>query len=142
MAIYRLGFPELISDVAKKAPGQQGESGGKRFKSDVIFEEIRERAAQVGGIDQRTKWASEMNAFVQEAEMAKQIGAAYKFVISQGADKQEWTVDLKSQPPFVGKGAREGHQKPEVEIALTDETFVQMAAGKLKPDQVRGRRRW
>lgn len=42
VAIYKLGFPELTSPQ-----GQSKAIGGTSFRSDVIFEEIRERAAQV-----------------------------------------------------------------------------------------------
>jgi hypothetical protein len=55
-----------------------------------------------------------------------------------GTDKREWTVDLKSSPPFVGQSDQQpkGAAKPDVEIALSDELMLQLAQGKMKPDQV------
>uniref|UniRef100_A0A914GYM0 Sterol carrier protein 2 n=1 Tax=Globodera rostochiensis TaxID=31243 RepID=A0A914GYM0_GLORO len=115
VAIYKLGFPQIADQ-----PAREQKAAAKDFKSDAIFEEIRERAAK-------------------ESELSNQINSIFKFVISRGADKREWTVDLKSSPPFVGNSPREKlsdqTKKADAEIALSDDTFVQMAAGKLKPDQ-------
>ncbi|KAL3108507.1 hypothetical protein niasHT_015429 [Heterodera trifolii] len=119
VAIYKLGFPELINRNKDEGHGKGVEGGKRDFKSDAIFEEIRERATR-------------------ESELGDQqpIGSIFKFVISRGADKREWTVDLKNSPPFVGeKTATDQTEKADVEIALSDDTFIQMAAGKLKPDQ-------
>jgi hypothetical protein len=48
VAIYKLAYPELQkgSNPTGIAPNGGG-GGGTRFKSDAIFEEIKERAGQV-----------------------------------------------------------------------------------------------
>lgn len=83
-----------------------------------------------------------MMYILQEMDLAKQVGTCYKFTISSGGiaadDKREWTVDLRCTPPFVGHSANapSASGKPEVEISLNDEVMMQLAQGKMKPDQV------
>lgn len=49
VALYKLGFPISASEEDAENGTKAEEKGRVRFKSDVIFEEIRERAAQVSG---------------------------------------------------------------------------------------------
>lgn len=108
VAIYKLGFPELAKN---------NEEMNIKFKSDVIFDEIKERA-------------------IQEKDLIKQVGSCFKFIITNSDlnKKREWIVDLKCSPPFVGLSDK-SKSKPEVTISLDDEVLINLAKGKLKPDQ-------
>ncbi|PAV87704.1 hypothetical protein WR25_03743 [Diploscapter pachys] len=83
------------------------------FKSDVVFDEIKER----------------INT---EKELAKKVSTAFRITVtaSDGTVKK-WTVDTKSDPAYVGDEDRE----VEVEINIKDEDFMKIAQGKMKPDQ-------
>ncbi|KAF7633893.1 hypothetical protein Mgra_00006755 [Meloidogyne graminicola] len=112
VAIYKLGFPELV-----KIDENNKENIINKFKSDVIFDEIKERA-------------------IKEEDLVKQINSCFKFIInnSDSSEKREWIVDLKCSPPFVGLSEKT-ESKPEVTLSLDDEILINLAKGKLKPDQ-------
>ncbi|CAK5082168.1 unnamed protein product [Meloidogyne enterolobii] len=113
VAIYKLGFPEL----ANKKKEENGEMSSE-FKSDAIFEEIKERAEQ-------------------EIDLVKQVGSCFKFVISSpnSSKKREWIVDLKCSPPYVGLSDNKENTKPEVTLTLDDQILMNIAKGKIKADQ-------
>lgn len=65
--------------------------------------------------------------------MAKKAEGSYRFTItSDKGNTKSWTVDMKSSPPYVGT---EHTDKVDVELILKDADFIQISAGKLKPDQ-------
>ncbi|CAA88566.1 Non-specific lipid-transfer protein-like 1 [Caenorhabditis elegans] len=84
------------------------------FKSDVIFEEIKERIAT-------------------DKEMVKKVGTSFRMTIA-GADGKTkvWTIDAKSDTPYVGD---DSSRPVEIEINIKDSDFIAIAAGKMKPDQ-------
>lgn len=66
--------------------------------------------------------------------MAKQVNSSYRFnVTSNNGQLKSWTIDLKSNPPFIGINSS---IKVDTEINLKDDDFMLLAAGKLKADQV------
>ncbi|CAP32242.1 Protein CBR-NLT-1 [Caenorhabditis briggsae] len=84
------------------------------FKSDVVFEEIKERIQT-------------------DKEMVKKVGTSFRMTIA-GADgaTKVWTIDAKSDTPYVGD---DGSRPVEIEISIKDSDFIAIAQGKLKPDQ-------
>jgi hypothetical protein len=68
--------------------------------------------------------------------MAKTVASSYKFVISRDGGKRPWIIDLKKTPPFVGQVPSDDKSKVDVEFSISDEDFIKLASGKLKPDQV------
>jgi sterol carrier protein 2 len=90
-----------------------GTPSGKGLQSDAIFNEIKSRASE-------------------EPSLAKQVNASFRFTVSGGGGvTRKWTIDLKQDPPFVG----ENDEKVDVEITVSDEDFMKIASGQLKPDQ-------
>jgi sterol carrier protein 2 len=86
------------------------------FKSDVIFEEIKERALSVS-----------------QDNSTKNVDATFRFTItSDKGNKKSWTVDLKKSPPYIGT---ENDEKVDVELLLSDSDFIEISKGTLKPDQ-------
>ena len=84
------------------------------MKSDVIFQEIKDRATA-------------------EKDLVKGVNASFRINVSDGKTNKSWTIDLNQDPPFIG----ESDKKVDVEVTLKDDDFMNMAQGKLKPDQVR-----
>jgi sterol carrier protein 2 len=82
------------------------------LQSDAIFKEIQARAES-------------------EKDLVKNVQASFRITVTDGKTTKAWTINLKKDPPFIG----ESSEKVDVEINVKDEDFVQMAAGKLKPDQ-------
>jgi sterol carrier protein 2 len=112
VAFYRLANGAISAASANQSPTGQSPNS---LNSDAIFSEIRARAGE-------------------EKDLAKQVNASYRFVITgAGGKTKKWTVNLKSQPPFVGEG--ESNEKVDTEILVSDNDFMQITAGKLKPDQ-------
>ncbi|PIO69664.1 SCP-2 sterol transfer family protein [Teladorsagia circumcincta] len=83
------------------------------FKSDVVFEEIKQRINEEKDLVKKTATSFRMNITGEDGSVKK------------------WTVDTKSDPPFVGDDER----TVEVELTIKDSDFMNIAAGKLKPDQ-------
>jgi len=89
-------------------------STNSEFQSDVVFQEIKERAGQ-------------------EKDLAKKVDGSFRFTItSEKGNKKSWTVDMKKSPPYIGT---ESTEKVDVELILKDSDFIQISAGKLKADQ-------
>ncbi|KAH7723247.1 non-specific lipid-transfer protein-like isoform 2 [Aphelenchoides avenae] len=111
VAFYRLADGARGGGTAAAIPFPR--TNGPSLKSDAVFEEIRARASQ-------------------ERDLAKQVNASYRFTVTgnDGASKK-WTINLKVEPPFVG----ESDEKVDTEITVKDDDFMQITAGKLKPDQ-------
>lgn len=65
--------------------------------------------------------------------MAKQVAASFRFTVTGNGITKKWTIDLKQDPPFIG----ENDEKVDVEITVTDDDFMKIAQGQLKPDQVK-----
>ncbi|VDP06612.1 unnamed protein product [Heligmosomoides polygyrus] len=83
------------------------------LKSDVVFSEIKERIAE-------------------EKDLVKKVASSFRIsVTGEDGTVKKWTIDTKSQPPYVGHDER----SVEVEINIKDSDFMNIAAGKLKPDQ-------
>ena len=70
--------------------------------------------------------------------MARRVDASYRFsIVGVGGVKRNWTIDLKRSPPFVGITPADDTAKVDAEFVLNDDDFIRLAAGKLKPDQVK-----
>lgn len=67
--------------------------------------------------------------------MVKKVGTSFRMTIA-GADGKTkvWTIDAKSDTPYVGD---DSSRPVEIEINIKDSDFIAIAAGKMKPDQVR-----
>uniref|UniRef100_A0A914Z1J1 Sterol carrier protein 2 n=1 Tax=Panagrolaimus superbus TaxID=310955 RepID=A0A914Z1J1_9BILA len=98
------------SSKIENGSGNGNESGS--LQSDAIFKEIQARAES-------------------EKDLVKNVQASFRITVTDGKTTKAWTINLKKDPPFIG----ESSEKVDVEINVKDEDFVQMAAGKLKPDQ-------
>jgi len=78
------------------------------------------------------------NALKANPELAKQLNAIFKWKIT-AADKSvvTYVIDLKSSPAKITSHA--GEEKPpvkaDVTLAVADEIFVEIATGKLNPQQ-------
>ncbi|CAI5441467.1 unnamed protein product [Caenorhabditis angaria] len=84
------------------------------FKSDVVFNEIKERIQT-------------------DKDLVKKVGTSFRINVA-GADGtvKTWTIDAKSDTPYVGDDKT---RAVEIEINIKDSDFVSIASGKLKPDQ-------
>ncbi|CAG8472017.1 12681_t:CDS:2 [Acaulospora colombiana] len=83
------------------------------FKSSEVFEQLK-----INITDNETK----------KKEIIKKINAIYEFNVKNEEGKtQIWTIDLKKGVIQSGKGSAE----PDISINLSDDTFVQLASGKL-----------
>jgi sterol carrier protein 2 len=111
LGMYKLAYPKYPQTGTTLAPS----TGGSGFKSDVIFEQIRQRGEKEG------------------ADLIRRIAASYRFHVTNGPNgaKKAWTIDCKTTPFFCGQ--REG--KVDCEITISDENMMAIAEGKLKPDQ-------
>jgi len=105
VGLYRL------ADGATASTGSTAMGGGS-LKSDVIFQEIKDRATA-------------------EKDLVKGVNASFRINVSDGKTNKSWTIDLNQDPPFIG----ESDKKVDVEVTLKDDDFMNMAQGKLKPDQ-------
>ena len=108
-----MGLYKMADGGSSNNNNNNNASKGGSLKSDEIFKEIKERA----------------NA---EKELVKQVQASFRINVTDGTTTKAWTINLKKDPPFIG----ESNEKVDVEISVKDDDFIQMAAGKLKPDQV------
>ncbi|EPB71627.1 SCP-2 sterol transfer family protein [Ancylostoma ceylanicum] len=67
-----------------------------------------------------------------EKDLVKKVAASFRInVTAPDGSVKKWTIDAKSNPPYVGNEER----PVEIEISLKDGDFMNMAAGKMKPDQ-------
>ncbi|KIH56211.1 thiolase protein [Ancylostoma duodenale] len=108
VGLYRLAFPSSSSSTSTAPANNMG-----AFKSDVVFEEIRER-------------------ITEEKDLVKKVAASFRInVTAPDGSVKKWTIDAKSNPPYVGNEER----PVEIEISVKDGDFMNMAAGKMKPDQ-------
>ncbi|RCN31082.1 SCP-2 sterol transfer family protein [Ancylostoma caninum] len=83
------------------------------FKSDSLFEEIK---------DQMQK----------SSVLAEKVSSSFKITVkAQDGTEKKWFIDAKSRPPYVGNEERPA----ELELQLKDSDFMNIAAGKLRPDQ-------
>ncbi|WKX96848.1 hypothetical protein Q1695_012920 [Nippostrongylus brasiliensis] len=106
VGLYRLAYPSNNSTVT--ASPKMG-----AFKSDVIFEEIKQR-------------------ITEEKELVKKVATSFRInVTGEDGSVKKWTIDAKNQPAYVGHDEK----NVEIEITIKDSDFMQIAAGKLKPDQ-------
>ncbi|VDM46721.1 unnamed protein product [Toxocara canis] len=111
VAMYRLAdgaaTRATVNDVVKP-------SAQTRFASDVIFEEVKDRVAE-------------------EKDLVKALNSSFRITITGGPNGgvKKWTIDCKSDPPFVGERVGD----VDIEIIVSDSDFIQLASGKLKPDQ-------
>eukprot|EP00080_Pristionchus_pacificus_P021363 PDM81383.1 daf-22.1b [Pristionchus pacificus] len=114
VAMYKLADGAV--SAAGAAPARAAPSGGA-LQSDAVMAEIKDRVTT-------------------EKELVKKAGQLVVRFIVTGANGQtkNWLVDLKQNPPFVGHN---DSAKAELDVTLSDDTFMQMAAGKIKPDQAR-----
>uniref|UniRef100_A0A8R1DIG1 SCP2 domain-containing protein n=1 Tax=Caenorhabditis japonica TaxID=281687 RepID=A0A8R1DIG1_CAEJA len=84
------------------------------FKSDVIFEEIKERIQT-------------------DKDLVKKVGTSFRMtIVGTDGTSKVWTIDAKSAEPYVGDDAT---RPVEIEINIKDADFISIAQGKLKPDQ-------
>ncbi|KAL5035272.1 hypothetical protein BDV3_005228 [Batrachochytrium dendrobatidis] len=84
------------------------------FKSSLAFSQLK---VGIDGLSATEKQA-----------MVKQTGAVFEFLVKNAAGAQQaWTLDLKNQAGLtLGSNA-----KPDITINLSDDTFVDLASGKL-----------
>ncbi|CAI2163238.1 10072_t:CDS:2 [Funneliformis geosporum] len=84
------------------------------FKSSLIFEQLK-----VNITDNEEK----------KKQTIKKVNAVFEInVKNQGGKEQVWTLDLKKDGKVqVGKGPA----KPDITISLSDDTFVELASGKI-----------
>jgi sterol carrier protein 2 len=87
-------------------------SSGPALKSDVIFDEIKER----------------INS---EKELVDKVATSFGIVITGNGTTKKWFIDTKASPPYVGNDER----PTEISITISDDAFMQIASGALKPDQ-------
>ncbi|GMR45973.1 hypothetical protein PMAYCL1PPCAC_16168, partial [Pristionchus mayeri] len=97
------------------ADGAQPASLPASHRSDDVMAEIKERA----NIE---------NVLVKQAD---QLVVRFLIMGANGQTKN-WLVDLKSVPPFVGHN---DSAYAELDVSLSDDTFMEMAAGKITPWQ-------
>ncbi|KAI6230257.1 Acetyl-CoA C-myristoyltransferase [Aphelenchoides fujianensis] len=110
VALYRLadggGANTTVANTHEVMDGE--------FRADAVFNEIKARIQD-------------------EKELAKKAQGSYRFTLtSSKGNRKSWTVDLKKSPPYVGT---ESTEKVDVELILSDDVFVAISTGKLKPDQ-------
>ncbi|KAI6238608.1 Sterol carrier protein 2 [Aphelenchoides fujianensis] len=110
VALYRLadggGANTTVANTHEVMDGE--------FRADAVFHEIKARIQD-------------------EKELAKKAQGSYRFTLtSSKGNRKSWTVDLKKSPPYVGT---ESTEKVDVELILSDDVFVAISTGKLKPDQ-------
>uniref|UniRef100_A0A915B7X0 Sterol carrier protein 2 n=4 Tax=Parascaris univalens TaxID=6257 RepID=A0A915B7X0_PARUN len=112
VAMYRLS--DSGDGNALLNGSMKGSAQTNSFMSDAIFKEIKDRAKN-------------------EKELVKAMNSSFRFTLTDGPNGsvKSWTVDCKDDPPFVGE--RDGNV--DIEIVIKDSDFVQIASGKLKPDQ-------
>ncbi|KAI8870055.1 sterol-binding protein [Ramicandelaber brevisporus] len=71
----------------------------------------------------------------EQAKFFKQVNAIFQIEVTAGGKKQAWVIDLKTKSegkPIVSKGtAQEAGKKADLTITVNDDTFVDMATGKL-----------
>ncbi|KAI9092716.1 17-beta dehydrogenase 4 variant [Phlyctochytrium arcticum] len=85
------------------------------FKAGAIFDALR--TAIESGSDR------------DRASRVKRVNAIFQFNISNASNEtQTWFVDLKTQPGSVGSGTPTA--KPLATISISDDDFVNLAAGK------------
>jgi sterol carrier protein 2 len=112
LSMYKLAFPEYPS--ASTGPSTTVSRGitsapdSNSFTSDIVFNEIKERASSEG------------------AEYVKNVGGTYRFNVSKGTTTKNWTVDLTKEPIFVG--TRDG--KVDVELTIADTDLFDIVSGK------------
>ncbi|CAJ0569357.1 unnamed protein product, partial [Mesorhabditis spiculigera] len=108
VAMYRLAGGAGSSPAAH-TPAVSGAS----LKSDVIFDEIKERIHT-------------------EKDLVQKVSTSFGITIS-GANgvTKKWFIDTKASPPYVGNQER----PTEISVTVSDESFMQIASGALKPDQ-------
>jgi len=84
------------------------------YKSSAIFEQLK-----INITDNEAK----------KKETIKKVKAIFEFNIKNNEGKEQiWTLDLKKDGTVqTGKGSA----KPDITINLTDDTFVELASGKL-----------
>lgn len=140
VALYRRadGNVAPTAGVNSTQNGGQSEASGE-FKSDVVFEEIKERAAQVRDLKrissrcmgflfsdttfEKRNLYSKNFPFFQEKDLAKKAEGSYRFTItSSKGNTKSWTVDLKKSPPYVGT---EGKEKVDVELILKGKGVIE-----------------
>ncbi|CAG8579438.1 9216_t:CDS:2 [Cetraspora pellucida] len=82
------------------------------FKSSAVFDEIKTSIS-----DEKLK-----------AETIKKVNSIFQFNIKNSEGKEQiWTLDLKKEGSI-----KEGkHPKPDITMTMDDESFVQIASGKL-----------
>ena len=70
------------------------------------------------------------------AKIVEQVKAVYCFEIRENKDAQPvtFTIDLKNGKGKIAEGTIEG-LKPDCTFVMLDEDFLQLASGKLKPQQ-------
>ncbi|XP_022317931.2 sterol carrier protein 2-like isoform X1 [Crassostrea virginica] len=112
ISIYRLGFPNAQRQI-QAAPASS--SSEKDFKSNVIFQEIKENLDKDG-----QAWVKKMKG-------------VFCFKV-KGSDGKEgiWVVDAKNGNGSVKFGAE---PKGDVTIIMTDDDMVNLMLGKLNPQQ-------
>nr|XP_022317931.1 non-specific lipid-transfer protein-like isoform X1 [Crassostrea virginica] len=112
ISIYRLGFPNAQRKI-QAAPASS--SSEKDFKSNIIFQEIKENLDKDG-----QAWVKKMKG-------------VFCFKV-KGSDGKEgiWVVDAKNGNGSVKFGAE---PKGDVTIIMTDDDMVNLMLGKLNPQQ-------
>lgn len=87
-----------------------------KLESDAIFEFIIEQVKT-------------------QPEKAKSVNGIFLYKITKnGKHAKEWTMDLKGAPSVYEGTPKEG-KKPNTTLTISDEDFVQLALGKLNPQQ-------
>ncbi|KJH52077.1 SCP-2 sterol transfer family protein [Dictyocaulus viviparus] len=113
VGLYRLGFPSKSSTTSPSINSMGA------FKSDLVFEEIKDRITTEKDLVKKVATSFSINIAGDDGSSKKWIIDAQMFIVPQ------------SEPPYVGHD-----EKPvEVEINIKDSDFMNIAAGKLKPDQ-------
>ncbi|GMT16123.1 hypothetical protein PFISCL1PPCAC_7420, partial [Pristionchus fissidentatus] len=112
VGLYKLADGAAAGGASiSKAPA----AAGGALKSCAVFQEIKERVNT-------------------EKDLVKKAGnlVARFIVTGDNGVTTNWLVDLKQNPPFVGHN---DSVKAELDVTLSDEAFMNLAAGKIKPDQ-------
>ncbi|CAG9530283.1 unnamed protein product [Cercopithifilaria johnstoni] len=108
IALYRLAEPFQTTTTNAKI------SAKKTFLSDVIFDEIKERAKK-------------------EMDLSQKINSSFRFILTgPNNDVKKWVVDCKVTPPVV---IEMGEGNVDVEMSMKESDFIEIVAGKLRPDQ-------
>jgi len=107
---------QVLAEFEEQQSGGQGSSSassGSGLPSDAIFEDIKKR----------------VQANANEASKANAVFLMN--ITKDGKQASQWTLNLRGVAPSVYRGEPSGGAKPGCTMTLSDETFVDLATGKI-----------